>query len=205
MSLQDGRIFAIYVDDFQHELLGNVELGNLDEDEGETVLDISIIQTDPEIEPTPEYLSTLTSDTQCTVRSTFATNDIVFESRVDEDDAMTFQLAQLGDTYQSLSLIYKGCEYSATVHTEQEYKLQSHFLEVEKEDLSKIIASPMPGQVISVNVQVGDIIAAGQEVLVVEAMKMQNALRATGSGVVAEISVKQGDTVASGDILVRLE
>lgn len=205
VTLEDGRIFAIYVDDFQHELLGNVELGNLDEDEGETVLDISIIQTDPEIEPTPEYLSTLTSDTQCTVRSTFATNDIVFESRVDEDDAMTFQLAQLGDTYQSLSLIYKGCEYSATVHTEQEYKLQSHFLEVEKEDLSKIIASPMPGQVISVNVQVGDIIAAGQEVLVVEAMKMQNALRATGSGVVAEISVKQGDTVASGDILVRLE
>ena len=51
---------------------------------------------------------------------------------------------------------------------------------------------------------VGDLIVAGQPVIVVEAMKMQNELMAEGDGVVEEILVKVGDTVSGGDVLVKL-
>ena len=72
-------------------------------------------------------------------------------------------------------------------------------------DLSKSIVSPMPGQVYSMKVHEGDTVVAGQEVCVIEAMKMQNALRASGGGKVKKVHVKQGQTVQADQLLVELE
>ncbi|MBI2394638.1 MAG: acetyl-CoA carboxylase biotin carboxyl carrier protein subunit [Deltaproteobacteria bacterium] len=66
----------------------------------------------------------------------------------------------------------------------------------------KAIVAPMPGRVVKVLVQPGDEVAAGQGVVVVEAMKMENELRAKGPGKVAEICVKPGDAIESGARLV---
>ena len=67
------------------------------------------------------------------------------------------------------------------------------------------IAAPMPGKVIRVLVRVGDAVETGQGVVVVEAMKMQNEMKASRPGRVVEIRVKNGDTVSAGDTLVALE
>ena len=72
-------------------------------------------------------------------------------------------------------------------------------------DTTKMILSPMPGSVFSVNVKVGETIEAGQEVCVVEAMKMQNSLKALAKGTVKEILVNAGDSVAADDVLVEFE
>eukprot|EP01027_Heterolobosea_sp_BB2_P013534 GEZU01019518.1.p1 GENE.GEZU01019518.1~~GEZU01019518.1.p1 ORF type:complete len:692 (-),score=254.09 GEZU01019518.1:116-2191(-) len=72
-------------------------------------------------------------------------------------------------------------------------------------DASKFVLSPMPGSIVSVNVKPGDKVIIGQEVAVVEAMKMQNVLRATRDGVVKAVFAKQGDTVAVEDKLVEFE
>ncbi|MCA9751154.1 MAG: hypothetical protein KC591_03110 [Gemmatimonadetes bacterium] len=69
---------------------------------------------------------------------------------------------------------------------------------------ASVIEAPMPGIVVGIPVNVGDLIVAGQPVIVVEAMKMQNELMAEGDGVVEEILVKVGDTVSGGDVLVKL-
>ena len=67
------------------------------------------------------------------------------------------------------------------------------------------IKSPMPGKIIRILVAVGEEIAAGQGVVVVEAMKMQNELKSARAGRVSTISVKENDTVEAGAILAVVE
>jgi biotin carboxyl carrier protein len=63
----------------------------------------------------------------------------------------------------------------------------------------------MPGKVIKVSVAEGDAVTRGQEILVVEAMKMENAVRAPRDGRVGRIAAKVGDMVAPGVTLVELQ
>jgi len=67
------------------------------------------------------------------------------------------------------------------------------------------LEAPMPGRVTRVAVAVGDAVKRGQELIVVEAMKMENALVAPSDGVVTGIAVKVGDMVAPGPALVVIE
>lgn len=67
------------------------------------------------------------------------------------------------------------------------------------------IRAPMPGLVVKVEVAVGDAVEEGQGMAIVEAMKMENELRAEGAGVVSSIHVAPGDTVAKDEVLIELE
>jgi len=67
------------------------------------------------------------------------------------------------------------------------------------------IKAPMPGKVVRVLVEAGQAVEAGQPVVVVEAMKMQNELKSPKSGTVAELRAAAGSTVNSGDVLVVVE
>lgn len=67
------------------------------------------------------------------------------------------------------------------------------------------ILAPMPGLIIRINVNPGDSIEAGQGVVVMEAMKMENELRATTSGTVKSVKVTPGTAVERGALLVELE
>jgi biotin carboxyl carrier protein len=67
------------------------------------------------------------------------------------------------------------------------------------------VQSPMPGKVVKMLVAVGDAVKAGQGVVVVEAMKMENELKSTRDGKVKSISVKEGQAVEAGQSLVLLE
>lgn len=67
------------------------------------------------------------------------------------------------------------------------------------------IKTPLPGVIISVKVNVGDTVAKGQTVAVLEAMKMENNITSDRDGKIASVAVSAGDTVADGAILVTLE
>lgn len=67
------------------------------------------------------------------------------------------------------------------------------------------IRAIIPGRVAAVRVVAGDAVEAGQGLLVVEAMKMQNELRAPRAGVVARVAVADGQTIDNGDVLVVLQ
>ena len=69
---------------------------------------------------------------------------------------------------------------------------------------SVTVDAPMPGTVLSVKVKVGDAVKAGQAVVVLEAMKMENEIAAPQDGTVASVNVSQGDSVNTGDLLVTL-
>ena len=67
------------------------------------------------------------------------------------------------------------------------------------------VLAPMPGLIVRVNVAPGDEVEAGQGVVVMEAMKMENELRATSSGKVKSVEVSPGTAVEKGTLLVALE
>jgi len=67
------------------------------------------------------------------------------------------------------------------------------------------VTAPMPGKVVRVLVDAGDVVETAQGLVVVEAMKMQNELKASRPGRVVEIRARDGETVGAGDVLVVLE
>jgi biotin carboxyl carrier protein len=67
------------------------------------------------------------------------------------------------------------------------------------------VAAPMPGKVIRLLVKPGDAVGAGQGLLVVEAMKMQNEIRSPKSGKVEKLLVQEGQAVNAGEVLVWVE
>ncbi|MEC9345943.1 MAG: acetyl/propionyl/methylcrotonyl-CoA carboxylase subunit alpha [Pseudomonadota bacterium] len=72
-------------------------------------------------------------------------------------------------------------------------------------DMSKFLLCPMPGLIMQIHVAVGDEVKAGQTLAVVEAMKMENVLRAEADGVVKEVRAKPGDSLAVDDVILELE
>jgi acetyl-CoA/propionyl-CoA carboxylase biotin carboxyl carrier protein len=70
---------------------------------------------------------------------------------------------------------------------------------------SGTIAAPMQGTIVKVLVSEGDAVEAGQAVLVLEAMKMENTINAETEGTVREVRVTEGDTVGTGDVLIVIE
>jgi biotin carboxyl carrier protein len=69
----------------------------------------------------------------------------------------------------------------------------------------QVLAAPMPGKVVAVLVERGASVARGEGIVVVEAMKMQNEVKASKDGVVAELLVAAGDTVNAGQTLAIVE
>eukprot|EP00471_Norrisiella_sphaerica_P004370 CAMPEP_0184480718 /NCGR_PEP_ID=MMETSP0113_2-20130426/2235_1 /TAXON_ID=91329 /ORGANISM="Norrisiella sphaerica, Strain BC52" /LENGTH=682 /DNA_ID=CAMNT_0026859389 /DNA_START=292 /DNA_END=2340 /DNA_ORIENTATION=- len=102
-------------------------------------------------------------------------------------------------------LVYHGEEFEINVMAPRVYELTKHMPVVIPVDTSKMVLSPMPGLIYSVNVKEGDKVELGEEVVVVEAMKMQNALQAPASGKISKILVAAGDSVDADQILIELE
>ncbi|MGA3209485.1 MAG: biotin/lipoyl-containing protein [Syntrophales bacterium] len=71
--------------------------------------------------------------------------------------------------------------------------------------MSVNIVAPMPGTIAEVLVQVGDVVKADEELVILEAMKMNNPLCAPQDGKVKEVSVSEGEKVATNQVLIVLE
>jgi biotin carboxyl carrier protein len=69
----------------------------------------------------------------------------------------------------------------------------------------KELVAPMPGRVTNIHIELGQAIQTGDAILSLEAMKMENVLKAEGIGVVSAINIQQGDVVEKGSVLVSFE
>ena len=81
------------------------------------------------------------------------------------------------------------------IQTPRERELSKFMLPKKVEDTSMFVASPMPGVVASLAVKPGDRVEIGQEIAVIEAMKMHNSIRAEKAATVAEVVVAAGDSI----------
>jgi len=99
----------------------------------------------------------------------------------------------------------RGNEFHVEVLTPRTAELCQHMLEKEPPDLSKFLLSPMPGLLVGLRVEVGQKVEAGEELAVVEAMKMENSLRALQNGVVKEIQAEVGDSLMVDQPIIEFE
>ena len=83
--------------------------------------------------------------------------------------------------------------------------LAHHMIEKVPPDLSRFLLCPMPGLLTALHVKEGDKVEAGQPLAVVEAMKMENILRAEKSGVVAKVDAQPGDSLAVDAVILEFE
>ncbi|MBB6424333.1 acetyl/propionyl/methylcrotonyl-CoA carboxylase subunit alpha [Sphingopyxis sp. JAI128] len=83
--------------------------------------------------------------------------------------------------------------------------LTAHMIEKIPPDLSKFLICPMPGLLVALHVGEGDKVEAGQPLATVEAMKMENILRAEKSGVVKSVNAAQGDSLAVDAVIMEME
>lgn len=109
------------------------------------------------------------------------------------------------DAAGNMKIQYLGTAYKVQVLTQLAAELNKYMPEKVLEDVGNSIMSPMPGTIVSIDIAVGDEVSEGQEVCVIEAMKMQNSLIATKSGKVKVLNCKPGDTVGEGDVLMEFE
>jgi len=112
---------------------------------------------------------------------------------------------KLADRTEGYLVRHRGVTKRALVCTPEVARLHKRLPEKPKPDLSKLIISPMPGLVVSVDVEVGQEVQAGEAVCIVEAMKMQNIIRAEANGVVKAVNVAGGDSVAADAIMIEFE
>lgn len=97
-----------------------------------------------------------------------------------------------------------GERFEVEVQDDRSRQIEALTGKGKKEVAGGVIKAPMPGLVVRVEVSEGQAVAAGEGVVVVEAMKMENELRATTNGVVERVHVKAGDRVEKGTPLVTL-
>ena len=98
---------------------------------------------------------------------------------------------------------HRAAKARALVLTPLSAELHERLPKREPADTSKIIVSPMPGLVVALDVHVGQEVKTGETVAIIEAMKMQNIIKAERDGVVKTVGAKAGDSVAADEVLVE--
>ncbi len=99
----------------------------------------------------------------------------------------------------------RGAELKVHVRTPRQAELARKMPEKVPPDTSKMLLCPMPGLIVKINVAEGDEVQDGQALCTVEAMKMENILRAERKGIVSKINAAAGDSLAVDDVIMEFE
>ena len=100
---------------------------------------------------------------------------------------------------------YRGADLKVHVRSPRQAELAKLMPEKMPPDTSKLLLCPMPGLIVKVDVAVGDEVQDGQALCTVEAMKMENILRAEKKGIVSKVNAAAGDSLAVDDIILEFE
>jgi propionyl-CoA carboxylase alpha chain len=133
------------------------------------------------------------------VRTDWRLGEPLFRARIN-DRAVTFQVERDNVCYR---LTRAGRRAAVHVYHPTVAELAKLMPVKEPPDLSKFLLSPMPGLLVSVAVAEGQEVKAGEELAVVEAMKMENVLRAERDGVVSAVKAAAGDSLMVDQVIVE--
>ena len=135
------------------------------------------------------------------VRSRWEFGQPIFNGTINGEEIFV-QVLRQDQTYR---LIHGGSQVDVRIVSPRVAELLQYMPEKAPPDMSKFLISPMPGLLVSVAVKEGDAINAGQELAVLEAMKMENTLLAERDGVVLRIHYAAGASLAVDDVIMELE
>ena len=97
----------------------------------------------------------------------------------------------------------RGADLRVLVRTPRQAELSQYMRKKIPPDTSKLLLCPMPGLIVKIDVEVGQEVQEGQPLCTVEAMKMENILRAERQGLVAKINSNVGDSLAVDDVILE--
>ena len=112
---------------------------------------------------------------------------------------------KLQTTRTGLVMTTRGAIHRVDILPAHVAHLTQHMIEKIPPDLSRFLICPMPGLLVSLNVAQGDKVEIGQPLAVIEAMKMENILRAEKTGTVKAVNAKEGDSLAVDAVILELE
>jgi propionyl-CoA carboxylase alpha chain len=137
----------------------------------------------------------------CLVESDWRPGAPLFQGRID-GRAVTVQVDRRGPSYR---LTHGGAEVEALVVRPRVAELAARMPAKASPDLSRLLLSPMPGLLVRLAVEEGQEVKTGEELAVVEAMKMENVLRAERDGVVATVHARPGASLAVDQAILEFE
>ena len=115
------------------------------------------------------------------------------------------RIVQVARKGRGWTLTTRGAAHSAQVMPRHVAELAQHMIEKVPPDMSRFLLAPMPGLLTRLEVKAGDHVEAGQPVAVVEAMKMENILRAEKTATVKSTAAKAGDSLTVDQVIVEFE
>jgi propionyl-CoA carboxylase alpha chain len=157
---------------------------------GDAVHNIEMIDGDIHVDGAPFDLS-----------MEYDPGDRLIEAEIGEDELAV----KIAKTRTGFHLTTRGATHVARVLPGHIAHLATHMIEKIPPDLSKFLICPMPGLLTTLHVNVGDKVEAGQPLAVVEAMKMENILRAEKSGTVKLVNAQAGDSLAVDAVILEME
>ena len=135
------------------------------------------------------------------LRSAWKPGDVLWSGTID-DRRVAVHVRTIPNGFE---LSHRGTEAKAYVFTEREADADRKMPVNKAADSGKAVRCPMPGLVMSIAVDVGQEVKAGETLAVVEAMKMENVLRAERDGVVKKIHARPGDSLAVDAVILEFE
>ncbi|MEP3330560.1 acetyl/propionyl/methylcrotonyl-CoA carboxylase subunit alpha [Sedimentitalea sp.] len=112
---------------------------------------------------------------------------------------------KVGKITQGFRVRTRGADLKVNVRRPRQAELAALMPEKVAPDTSKLLLCPMPGLVVNINVEVGEDVQEGQALCSIEAMKMENILRAEKKGVVSKINAGAGDSLAVDEVIMEFE
>jgi len=132
----------------------------------------------------------------------YTPGDRLVEAEIGEDRHLSVRIAPIRSGFR---LTARGASHVVRVLPAHAAAYAGHLIEKVPPDLSRFLIAPMPGLLVRLDVGAGDAVEAGQPLAVVEAMKMENILRAEKSGRVKTVSAAAGDSLAVDQIILEME
>ncbi|MFW2351401.1 biotin carboxylase N-terminal domain-containing protein [Qipengyuania sp.] len=130
----------------------------------------------------------------------------LFDNGAEEDDAAIESYGiQIEPTRSGYHMTTRGAKHELRVLPTRIAPLAEHMIEKIPPDLSKLLICPMPGLLVKLHVEEGEEVQPGQPLATVEAMKMENILRAEKEAVVGKINAAEGDSLAVDAVILELE
>ncbi len=135
----------------------------------------------------------------------FVSVELYESNEDDEADPLDTYGIQLTPTRTGYRMTTRGAKHEVRILPAHVAQYAQHMIEKVPPDLSKFLICPMPGLLVSLHVSEGDEVQPGQPLATVEAMKMENILRAEKTGTVKKVNASQGDSLAVDEVILELE
>ena len=134
------------------------------------------------------------------VRISASTFHILYQNK-----SYTAELVKHDVAAKTMSFKINGNTFSIEVKDRYDLLLEKMGMNSSASSRANAVKAPMPGLIVQVNVSVGSQVKSGDPLLVLEAMKMENMIKASGDATVKEIKIKKGDSVEKGQVLIEFQ